>query len=50
MQIGTMMYSKLPGQEKVKKEFIPIFPFLYEDLDKGYLLNGAEFYMPSPPQ
>ena len=33
----------------VTRKFMPIFPFLYDDLKNGQLLSGAQFYMPKPP-
>lgn len=48
MQIGTLMYS-MSTNDVVSQKFIPIFPFLYDELNGGRLLSGAEFYLPRPP-
>ena len=47
MQVGTMMYTS--EDTKVSRKFIPIFPFLYDDLMSGRLITGGELYLPKPP-
>jgi hypothetical protein len=41
------MYTK--DDTKVSRRFIPIFPFLYDDLKSGRLITGGELYLPKPP-
>lgn len=48
IQVGTIKYSQEPGQQKVTKKFIPIFPFLYDDIKNGGCVQQAEFYLPAP--
>jgi hypothetical protein len=48
-QIGTLMYTKDTESAKVSRTFIPIFPFLYNDLKSGRLIQGVELYLPKPP-
>ena len=48
LQVGTIMYSET-NVGGVARKFMPIFPFLYDDLKNGQLLSGAQFYMPKPP-
>jgi len=46
------MYTSLKDseeKEKIEKRFVPVFPFLYKDLDTGKRIYGAEFYLPRPP-
>ena len=44
------MYEKEAGLEKVSRRFVPVFPFLYDDLRQGRLLSNAELYLPKPSQ
>ena len=49
IQMGTLMYYKEKKNSKqVSKSFVPIFPFLYDDVKNGRLINSAEFYLPKP--
>ncbi len=47
MQVGTLMYTKVGSQ--VARTFLPIFPFLYDDLNNGSCFSEAELYIPTPP-
>ena len=49
-QVGTMMYSKDQDLGEINKRFVPIFPFLYNDVGNGRSILGAEFYLPKSPQ
>jgi len=47
MQVGTIMYSQ--SGDSVQKAFVPIFPFIYDDLRNGSSFSFGELYIPSPP-
>lgn len=44
-----MMYSKDQDLGEINKRFVPIFPFLYNDVGNGRSILGAEFYLPKSP-
>lgn len=48
-QVGTMMYTKEEDSSEINKRFVPIFPFLYNDVGNGRSIIGAEFYLPKSP-
>jgi hypothetical protein len=44
-----MMYSRNTEQGDIIKRFVPVFPFLYNDVGNGRSILGAEFYLPKSP-
>lgn len=51
-QVGTYMYYATTNSENLKvisKRFVPVFPFLYDDLRHGRKLINVELYLPKPP-
>ena len=48
IQVGTIMYTKAGPTAPVIKKFIPVFPFLYDDVGNGRLISEAELSLPKP--
>lgn len=50
-QVGTLKHhpeDKFHGKQT--PTFVPIFPFMYDDLKQGNILNSVNLFVPKPPQ